>query len=295
LDNKTPEELDRYLRKFAIEGREKLVNQLRQMLKQGQEKPAPARTESDKSGPQKSSLREYLFSQMDYFKEERDKKYRPLRMDKIVIREILCRPPDSRDKFDIDAAIAAINNISAKASQNPAIFHQSDPDNLRKSEGNVLSAPCDYSNQSVGDYRYWAFSCDTGQLYVVNTTRESIAGKPDIFDPKAQSLFIVEVLMSIGQLYYSLGLGPAEYLELAFRYSDATHLAVGSIGAETFLPSREYNQKYLTLFVARSMRDILGKKSEITVDIVMELLKRLKYQGIVNRDFFMHAIMKHLT
>jgi len=136
------------------------------------------------------------------------------------------------------------------------------------------------------------FLIDRFVFYSRNITKESGSGQPHIFDPKVQAVIIAEMLTEIGRFYRGLNLAPTATIAVAFRYSDAGHLAVGSISPETFLPTSPYGDTDLTLYISRRLHELVNDVVEITADIIIELLKRLKYQGIVNRDFFIHAIIK---
>ena len=164
--------------------------------------------------------------------------------------------------------------------------------------GNSLNLEKTY--QRVSDsfddsFEFSVFIPESGIFYAKKRTSESKQNRPDIFDPKFQSLAIAESLISLGRLYKKLGLNFRDRFDIVFRYNNATDLAVGSISPETFLPSVKYKKEELTFYVVRELHEIMGRTADITAEIIIEMLKKLRYQGIVNKDFFIHAISKHLA
>ena len=262
MDKKNREDLEKRLQKFAVKGQGRLVGQLRQMLNSNQEKVPANRLDSEGSPPTKFDNRTQLFDLMDSFKEKLEINNQSKEKSENIFLEILCKPLLYPDK----------NNLT----------------NLEKTQQMA-------ANSFSEDSDFIFFIPESGILYIRRITDESKNNRPDIFDPKVQSLTIAETFILLGKLYQNLGLNFRDRFEIVFRYNDTTNLAVGSVSPETFLPSANYKEENLTLYIVRELSELLGQTADTTAVIITELLKKLRYQGIVNKDFFIHAISKHLA
>lgn len=279
MDKKSPKELDKYLRKFAIGGQKKLVAQLRQMLTPSRGKTSPKSGESDKSASHEFSGRDKLFELMDVFRNEPEKYYQPDEQSQPLWLELLCRPinhPDNTDPSFIKRYLQSDITVKIEIIKRKI--------ECIKIQHNNNDSQC-----------YGIYVPENGLFYSRNKTAESKQNRPNIFDPKVQSITIAEALISLGRLYQKLGLNYRDRFDIVFRYSNATNLAIGSISTETFLPSTKYKKEELTFYVVRELHEILNRTADITAEIIIEILKKLRYQGIVNKDFFVHAISKHLA
>lgn len=262
MDNKNRKDWDKYLQKFAVKGQEKLVGQLRLMLNSKQGIDSAQSGESDKSPAKKVVGRKLLFDLMDSIRDDSKNNNQLTDKPKNIYFEVLCKPVFYPDKID--------------------------PADLEKTQQKI-------SDSSHDSFEFSVFIPESGIFYARNITTESKQNKPDIFDPKVQSLMIAETLISLGRLYQNLGLNFRDRFDIVFRYNNAVNLAIGSIGPETFLPSIKYNKEELTFYVVRELHEILGQTGEMASEIIIELLKKLRYQGIVNRQFFIHTISKHMA
>ncbi len=262
MDKKNREDLDKRLQKFAVKGQEKLVGQLRQMLNSNQDKTPANNPESEGPSPTKIDGQTQLITLMDSFREKIEINNQSKEKSENIFLEILWKPQIYTDK------------------NNPA--------NLEKTQQKIANSFTDSSDFSF-------FIPESGILYARKITDESKINRPDIFDPKVQSITIAESFIFMGKLYQNLGLNFRDRIEIVFRYNDATDLAVGSVSPETFLPSANYKEENLTLYVVRELHELLGHAAATSAEIIIELLKKLRYQGIVNKDFFIHAISKHLA
>ncbi len=262
MGKKSKEDLDKYLQKFAVKGQEKLVGQLRQMLNSKQNK-AHTKKQDIKNISSKISIgNEQLYILMDSYKNEIKRQNQFEMKSANIYFEILCKP------------VIKSANI--------------DPANLKKAQQVIPDCFACKSKLSL-------FKPESGIFYIRIITAESEKKSPNVFDPKIQSLTIAENLISIGKFYQNLGLNYRDKLKVAFRYSNAVDLSVGSISPETFLPSVKYNEENLTHDISCELYILLGQTADISAEIVIKLLKKLNYQGIVNKDFFTHAINKHLS
>ncbi len=262
MDKKNRKDLDKRLQKFAIKGQEKLVGQLRQILNSKQDNAPAKEPDSEESPPNRFNGRAQLFVLMDSFREKIEINNQSKEKTENIFFEILCKPLIYPNK----------NNLT----------------NLEKTQQMV-------ANNFGGNSDFSVFIPESGIFYARNRTNESKQNLPNIFDPKVQSLTIAETFIQLGKLYQNLGLNYRDRFDIVLRYNDATNLAVGSVSPETFLPSANYKEKYLTIYVVRELHELLGQTADTTAVIIIELLKRLRYQGIVNKDFFIHAISKHLA
>ncbi len=254
--------MDKRLQKFSAKGQEKLVGQLRQMLSSKQDMAPANKPDSEGSPPTKFGGQAQLFVLMDSFREKIDINNQSKEKTQSLYFEILCKPLIYQDK----------NNLT----------------NLEKTQQMV-------ANSFGGNSDFSFFIPESGIFYARNRTSESKQNRPNIFDPKVQSLTIAETFIFLGKLYQNLGLNFRDKFEIIFRYNNATDLAVGSVSPETFLPSANYKEEYLTFYVVRELFELLAQTADTTAAIIIELLKKLRYQGMVNKDFFIHAIGKHLA
>lgn len=282
MDKKmTPEELDRYLRKFAIDGQEKLVNQLRQMVKE-----AAAQKQTDPVS------RQGIYDTMDVYHTESQKFDKSAESENSVSLEIICRPYKFGKNIEVADVKMAIRRASRDGKYGRILFAPPDDSNLKVNENNNVYA---YKSNGPSQFQYFALSPDKAEFYSRNTTQESEAGHPKIFDPASEVLSIGEAILIIGPLYQILGLNYCTDLHIGFRYMNALNMLVGSTGPDYFLPSDKYKNEQLTLYVARSLQEILGKPAQIATDIIFGLLGKLRYQGIVRKDYFIHAFIKHFA
>jgi len=279
MDKKNRKDLDKYLQKFAVRGQEKLIYQLRQMLNPERDKVSSKSTESKKSSSREFIGRDKLFELMNTFRNETGKYKRPKAKNRYLYIELLCRPfvyPDNIDITEIKKYLQSDSTIQIGI--NDKLF------NCITNQG-----------QKKESFDFSIFVPKNGLFYTRNRSTESIQNKPDIFDPKIQSITAAGALVFLGRLYKSLGLNSRDRLDIAFRYNNAVDLAVGSIGPETFLPSVKFGEENLTFYAVRELHELLGQTAETTAVIIIELLKKLHYQGIVNKDFFVHAVSKYLA
>ncbi|MCP4706920.1 MAG: hypothetical protein GY865_20155 [candidate division Zixibacteria bacterium] len=262
MDKKSKEDLDKCLQKFAVKGQGKLVGQLRQMLGSEQNK-----TLTEKQGIKKTSSKvnignKQLYVLMDSLRNEIKRQNQFEKKSANIYFEILCKP------------VIKSANI--------------DPVNLKKAQQIISDCFACKSKFSL-------FKPEAGILYIRNITPESSKNYPNIFDPKVQAIVIADILKIIARFYQTIKLGFRDKIDIVFRYSDAVDLVVGSISPETFLPSVKYKEENLTHDFICELHTLLGQTADITAEIIIELLKQLRYQGIVNKNFFFHAISKHLA
>lgn len=279
MDKKNREDLDKHLQKFAVKGQEKLVGQLRQMLNPKQDNVPSINAESKKISSKEFLGRKNLFELMDSFRGEIKKYHQPEENTKQLRFELLCRPIEYPNNIDLTKIKKSLPTISAEHID----INKKQFDCFRIQDGN---------NNDKG---YSVFVPENGIFYSRHITSESKKNQPDKFDPKVQSLVIADAFILLGKLYQNLGLNFRDRLDIVFRYNDATNLAVRSISPETFLPSTKYKKEDLTFYVVRQLHELLGRTADTTSEIIIELLKKLRYQGIVNKNFFVHCISKHLA
>ena len=277
----TPEELDRYLRKFAVDGQEKLVNQLRQMVKEA--------SAQKQTGPVN---RQGIYDTMDACYTESQKFDKSAESENSVSMEIICRPYKFGKTIEITDVKKAIRKASRDGKYSRILFAPPDDSGFMVNEINNI---CAYKSNGPSHFQYFALSPDRAEFYSLNTTQESDAGNPKIFDPALEALSIGEAILIIGTLYQNLGLNYRTDLHIGFRFRNALEMTVGSTGPDYFLPSDKYKIEQLTLYVARSLQELLGKPAEIVTDCIFGLLGKLRYQGIVRKDYFIHAFNKHFS
>ncbi len=295
MDRKYREDIDKYLQKFAVKGQEKLVNQLRQMLNPRKNEAPTKNGELKKSSSKEFIGRKKLFDLMDSFRIEAEKNSQLKEKNRYLHFELLCKPLVYPNNINLARIKNSLQSASTEYQNRSFILYP--PENeTSHMEINERQYDCIKSRSNNNDSSgFWIYVPESGIFYARNVTAESIHNKPDIFDPKVQSLTIAEAFIFLGGLYQNLGLNFRDKLDIVFRYSKASNLAVGSISPETFLPSVKYKKEDLTFYVVRELHELLGRTADMTAEIIIEILKKLRYQGIVNKDFFIHAISKHFA
>lgn len=263
MDKKNREDLEKYLLKFSVKGQEKLVGQLRQMLRTKPEENPAKDGDTTKTSSVQFVGREKLFELMDSFRDESKKAIQREGKDSYLFFELLCKPV--------------------------VFHHQIAHDFFNKTVQMTLA---EFKNQS---FTYFSQDPESGMVYGLKPTDESKQNRPNVFDPKVESISLAGAFMFLGRLYRNLGLNYGDKFDVLFRYSKCADLAVGSIGPETFLPSVKYKKEYLTFYVVRQLHEIVGQTADMTAEIIIEILKKLRYQGIVNKDFFIHSVSKYMS
>lgn len=283
MDKKiNPAALRELKEKLKEAGQNKLAGQLEYLFGFSPAKPSS-----------KSATRADLLSLMDKFRKKAFEFDRLENKDGPTYFDILISPVDFKTNINPGTVREALEKTADIFSDSP-VFYRPDTDSAPEWEDDRVYA---YQNNPDGKknlFGYWLFTFNTAALYVVHSTGESIRERPEIFDPKIESCMIADLLIAAGSLYKWMSFRPQQSIDMVLRYENAGGLSVGSLGEDYFLPSRKYQDKSLSLYVVRPLYNLLGRTPEITADIILELLKRLHYQGIVNRNYFLHAVAKHI-
>jgi hypothetical protein len=207
--------------------------------------------------------------------------------------EIIAVPEKSR-AIDVNEAKNALRESSKDYRGWPYIFFLDGSRVPPQYRDNMIYAVQNEQFFECLEFDYWAFYYETDIFYSRNLSVFSRLNKPKYFSIVDEGKIMGEVIISIGRLYYNLGISLNTNILGAVRYSPTTEMTAVTSGPFNRLLSPPYSDYQLTYKITRPLSDYLNKSATLASEITSSLLSKLGPWNVFGKESFISDIESHL-